>query len=57
LFMIIHTISLHLLTQPRHNIRPRNTSSYVLISSLSPETIPTPQTVSYVPLDPSSLLS
>jgi hypothetical protein len=39
--------------QPRHNIRRRNTSSYVRISFLSSYIIPTPLQVPYVPLEPS----
>jgi hypothetical protein len=54
--MILHTRKLFLSVQPRHNIRRRNTSSYILISSLSSEMIPTPLPVPYIPLEPSSPL-
>ena len=43
--------------QLRHNIRRRNTSSYILISSLSPYIIRPPLLVPFVPLEPSSPLS
>jgi hypothetical protein len=52
--MILHTRKLFLSVQPRHNIRRRNTSSYVLISSLSSYIIPTPLSIPYIPLEPSS---
>ena len=55
--MILHTWKLFLPVQLRHNIRRRNTSSYVLIPSLSSYIIPTPSPIVSVPLEPSSLLS
>jgi hypothetical protein len=54
--MILHTWKLFLSVQPRHNIRRRNTSSYILISSLSSYINSTPPPVPYVPLEPPSPL-
>jgi len=55
--MILHTEKLFLSVQPRHNIRRRNTSSYILILSLSLYIILTPPRTPYVLLEPSSPLS
>ena len=54
--MILHTRKLFLSVQPRHIVRRRNTSSHILISSLSFLINSTPFPVPHVPLEPSSAL-